>query len=529
MKKDPRLSLKLSINDSIWSTFYLVIILLLATACQADILNPPRLATETAIQTAEPTATAEPLFLPAPTATTNPQSEVEPLLPTGLNESLTVWINETSPEHEQALKSMMEEFEQANQVTVELVLVAPSLLPKLMETAVLSDTLPDIVLHPATYSVGWAEREILDVEKTNAIIDQIGRDTFNSAALELATFEGETTGIPSDGYQQILLYRADWLEELGQPPPDNYDDMLNAAESIFNPETVVSGFVIPTESNLETTHKAFEHIAIANGCELIDDSGEVLILDPLCQEAIDFYFTIVNRFSPIGVQTDTSTRNAYLSGQTGMIIYTPSILPMLAGLVENNSPDCLECLSDPDYLAQNSGIITRLKGRNPLAPSANFGEVTYLGITRVAPMETTAAFAEYWFNQGYPTWLEVDSERKVPMRWGTTAEPRIFIDNWGKTPLNNSSLSLEDIFGEGLVDELSTDIVNSGRWGFSQGQGALITKLYEELTLSVTLQEMLSGYFGSTQTLYEIYQKTIELIPNYAIRFELQPTPGPEE
>lgn len=412
---------------------------------------------------------------------------------------------------------MTADFSQTYQIDVELVLVSPPLLPKLMETAVLSDAfdLPDIVLHPVEYTMGWAERGILDTAVTHEIIDEIGRDTFNPAALDLVTKDGVTAAIPSDGYPQIVIYRADWAQELGLAAPDNYEAMLTMAQTISSTVDLISGFVIPTESNLVTTHQTFEQIAIANGCQLIDEKGEVLILEPACQEALDFYYTIVHNYSPIGVQTDTSARNAYLSGRTGLIMSSPAILPRLAGLDAAAPPTCPECTT-PDFLAQSSGILTQITGSGALAEPANFSEITYLGIVNGADRETAVTFARYWFNEAYANWLAIEPERKVPLRWGTADQPRQFIDAWGSQPLTADGPSLRDLYGDGVVNQLRDSVLPAGRWGLPQGQGELVTALYENLTLSVTLQEMLSGYFDTTQTLREAYAKIIDFIPNYA-------------
>jgi multiple sugar transport system substrate-binding protein len=512
--------------------YWLLVAGWLLAACQPAILNPPRLATATAQAQATATATADPVLLAAPTTTAVASSEAQVTPAPDPNATITVWINETSMEHEQALQAMMAEFTQERHIDVELMLVSPLLLPKLMQTAVLSDTLPDIVLHPIEYTVGWAERGILDVAAADRIIDQLGRDTFDPAALALVSVNGLTAALPSDGYQQLLIYRADWFAEQGLPPPDTYAAMMAAAETLFNRENLISGLVIPTESNLTTTHQAFEHIATANGCQLIDDNGEVLILEPACQAALDFYFTIVNRYSPIGVQTDTSARNAYLAGRTSMIMASPDMLLKLAGLDDSALPSCAECISESgaptDYLAQNSGIITHLTGGGPQATAANFGEISYLGITTVADQEAAAAFADYWFNDGYMAWLDVETERKVPLRWGVSEQPRRFIDSWGMLPLREGGPALADVYDAALVDQLRNGIADSNRWGFRQGQGALIATLYEQLTLSIVLQEMLSGYFNTNQTLFETYRRVIDLIPNYPYEIEIEPTATPE-
>lgn len=494
-----------------------LLFLFVAAGCQS-LTNPPRLATATAQALLPPTATPEPLILAAP-AGEGPLAGAESV-PTlsGPNPSLTVWVNETSPAHEAMLNQMTADFSQTYQIDVELVLVSPALLPKLMETAVLSDVfdLPDIVLHPVEYTMGWAERGVLDTAVTNEIIDEIGRDTFNPEALDLVKQNGLAAAIPSDGYSQLVIYRTDWAQELGLAPPDTYEAMLTMADTISSTVDLISGFVIPTESNLATTHQAFEQIAIANGCQLIDEKGEVLILELACQEALDFYFDIVHNYSPIGVQTDTSARNAYLAGRTGLIMSSPAVLPRLAGLDTTAPPSCQECANAVDFLAQNSGVLTQITGSGALAQPSNLSELTYLGIVNGADRDTAVAFARYWFNEAYPNWLAVESERKVPLRWGTSDQPRQFIDAWGSQPFVADGPSLRDLYGDSVVNQLRDSVLPTDRWGLPQGQGELVTALYEDLTLSITLQEMLSGYFDTTQTLREAYAKIIDFIPNYA-------------
>ncbi|MDX1415035.1 MAG: extracellular solute-binding protein [Candidatus Promineifilaceae bacterium] len=479
-------------------------------ACQPQVFAPPRLATATSLAESSPDTPKEPLILPAPTPTAS--STRRDAIETNSTEPINIWINETSQEHQELLTAMMNEFTQQSGIDVALQLVSPRLLPDLMQTAVLSNTLPDIVLHPIEFTVTWSEEGILDPELASSLIDEIGFDSFDQSALDLASVNGHTAAIPSDGFQQILLYRKDWFDQQGLETPDNYADMITNAEAIFDPENIVSGFVIPTESNLITTHRAFEHLAIANGCQLIDNRGEVRLLDENCQEAIDFYYAIVNQFSPTGVQTDTSARNAFLEGRTGMIMSSPAILN---DLVEATPLD------------QNTGIVTSITGSDPNAEAANFGNLTYLGITTAANPETASAFAKYWFGEGYGQWLAVESERKVPMYLGTRDQPNRYFDEWGELPFI-ADKSIADIYGEDTVNLLKSSVADTNRWGFDHGQGAVTGKLYESLTISIVLQEMLSGYFDSQQTILEATNRVVELIPNYQFEIVLTPTPAPD-
>ena len=491
--------------------FYAVASLaLLISACQPDSFTTPRQAAATALAAAEKTPTAEPIILSVPT-TTAVSANITATRQPSINKNITIWVNETSAAHAEVMQTMSTAFNEQSGINVTVRMVSPRLLPELVNTAVLSGTLPDIVLHPLEYSVGWAGKGILNPAAATEAIQEIGESSFDQNALDLVRINNQIAAIPSDGAHQLWLYRSDWYNEQNLSPPNSLDAMLTATDKLFDSETLITGLVVPTESNLVTTHQVFEHFAIANGCQLIDETGEIKLLQPECQAALDFYFTIINRYSPSGVQTDTSATNAFLEGRTSMIMSSPSILPRLAA---------------QEGLVENTGIVTELMGSN--GSPQTFGNLTYLGITTVADNEAAVAFAKYWFEEGYAAWLAVESERKVPMRLGTAENPRQFIDVWGTTAVTSNGRSLQDIFGEATVAQLREGIANTNRWGFQQRQGQLVTQLFEELTFPIVLQEMLSGYFTSEQTLFETYNRIIETIPNYAFPV-VQPVEDSEE
>jgi multiple sugar transport system substrate-binding protein len=200
-----------------------------------------------------------------------------------------------------------------------------------------------------------------------------------------------------------------------------------------------------------------------------------------------------------------------------MIITSPSILPDLAGLDPSALPACPECdetIDGINYLARNSGIMSEVEG--PGGAPVAFGNLRALGITTTADREAAQTFVDFWFDEGYERWLMVDSERKVPMRLGTADDPAAFIDAWGTTSLGGSALSLTDIYGDQVVARLRDGIASGPRWGIREGYGELMTSLYDDFIISIVLQEMLSGYFGTETTLREAYRRTVELIPNYA-------------
>jgi multiple sugar transport system substrate-binding protein len=443
-------------------------------------------------------------------------------------EVVTVWINESPDTHGDRLITMVDDFVDQTGIDVELVLIAPDLLPELVQTAVVSSTLPDIIVHPFEYSAGWSADGILDETAATEALERLGRETFDANALNLLYQDdsGSVPAIPSDGWQRLILYRSDWFSDAELEPPGTYEAILSAAETFYQPDSVISGIVVPTDSDLISTQQAFELIATANGCELIDEKGEITILHPACLEALEFYRSLINQFSPIGVQTDISTLNAYLAGRTSIIFVSPSALPIIAGLDDEFRPGCPSCIA-PGYLAENTGILTILTGSGEFATPANFGSLTSIGITTEADRSVADTFVDYWFNEGYPAWIALAPERRVPMRLGTTDSPSSFIDAWIDLPLEGSSSTLADIFGEESAEQLSLGITSSSRWGFLEKQGATITKLHQQMVLPPLLQEMLSGYFTSSQTIIEIYLAIIDLIPYYAFPVDIAATPEP--
>ena len=500
---------------------------MLVSACQPEILNPPRLATKTAVVEEPLFPTSTPVLSVAPTPTGGSNlSALDAGRPGNILEgdSLRLWVDETSNAHNEILKLITDEYSDESGVSVELVLVAPRLMPALVQQAVISDTLPDIILHSLAFTPGWAEQGIINPDLATDAINTLGEETFSEGALDAVRFDTDLlASIPSDGWRQLIIYRTDWFDNLNLNPPVDYDSLASAAASIDDPDSSVSGIVVPTDSSLASTQQVFEHMAIANGCRLIDNDGRITLLHPACLEALEFYRQIVNSYSPVGFQTDVSALNAYLSGRTGIIISSPSALPYLAGVIENEVPSCPACV-EPGYLATNSGFVTNLSGSEENGLPTAFSELRVMSITSVAREDLAVPFVEYWFNEGYSNWLSVNPERKVPLRKGTIDQPTKFSDSWRTFPIIEGSPTLEEVFGVSLSSLLIDTASSVDRWGFAEGEGNVMTYLYKDLLISPLLQEMLSGYFTSSETIIEMYRVIIDALPEYNYPIEIMPT-----
>ncbi len=483
-------------------------------ACQADDLErwiePPRLATQTA--QAEASA-APPLMLPAPTPTPGglPLSVTQSAGP-GVNAQVTIWIDETSPRHVAAMQQLGADFTAQSGIQVETVFVETARLPELVQTAALSATLPDLILHPMEYTLYWTQQGVLDPQAATTALERLGRETFAPAALTPVTLsDGQTAALPSHGWAQLLLYRQDWFDQAGLPAPTTFEHMLTAAATFYNLEQVITGFVVSTDANVRDTQRIFEQFALANSCQLIDAEGVVQFQHPACLQTLDFYYRIVNQYSPPGYQTEISALKAYLAGRTAIIMAKPTALSALVGLDPDFPPRCPEC-ADPTYLARHTGFLTQVTGAITYGVPAHFSELNYLGITTVADPAPTQAFVDYWFNAGYPAWLGIQPEMSLPLRLGSPTDPLAFETLWRALPLAGSDQTLTAYYGVGLVDQLLASVRRPGRWAFPQGQGALMGAVYSENVLSPILQKMLSGYISTSEAIFETYDGVSRLL-----------------
>jgi hypothetical protein len=79
------------------------------------------------------------------------------------------------------------------------------------------------------------------------------------------------------------------------------------------------------------------------------------------------------------------------------------------------------------------------------------------------------------------------------------------------------------------VQQIVEGVRGVDRWAFAVGQGGLMTAVYDDLVLSIVLQEMLSGYFTSSYAIIEAHDRVIALIPGYSFtpEIDLTTTPAP--
>jgi multiple sugar transport system substrate-binding protein len=405
---------------------------------------------------------------------------------------LVVWTLENLPDRVAAQEEIAAAFTESSGIEVELVAIDEDQFNQLLTSSAAAGELPDVVGALSLSGVqALATNELVDTDAVAGVVEELGADTFSEQSLEL-TRDGDTQlAVPSDGWAQLLVYRKDLFDAAGLAAPETYDDILAAAEALDSPE--VAGFTGATVPNDAFTQQTFEHLALGNGCQLVDDGGDVTLDSDECVAAFEFYDQLITNYSASGAQDVDTTRAAYFAGQAAMVVWSSFILDEMAGLRADALPTCPECSADPAYLAKNSGVVTAIAGPDGDA-GAQFGEVVSWAITAEAQSDAATRFVTYMMDDGYEQWIGFSPEGKVPTRQGTADEPTRFIDAWATLPAGvDTKAPLADFYPEDVLEALRTSPDTISPWGIGQGQGALVGASLGELPVPQAIAAMTSG------------------------------------
>jgi multiple sugar transport system substrate-binding protein len=410
----------------------------------------------------------------------------------GGDAGITFWLQEDLPDRVAATQEIVDAFTEETGIEVEVVSVAEDQFAQLITSSAAAGDLPDVIGGISLPQVRTlSANEFVDTDAVAATIDALDPSTFSENALAL-TSDGDTSlAIPSESWTQMLFYRTDLFEAAGLDAPDSYESILEAAKTLDSPE--VAGFVGATAPGDAFTEQTFEQIALGNGCELVNEDGDVELDSDACVGAFEFYGELTGGYSVPGAQDVDTTRATYFAGDAAMFIWSSFVLDELAGLREDAKPSCPECLADPAFLAANTGVVTSIAGPDADG-AAQFGEITSWTITEGANADASQSFVEYMMSDGYEPWIAIAPEGKVPVRAGTPEEPTRFSDLWATLPAGvDTKAPLSDFYAPEVLEAVAAGPQDLARWGITQGQGSLLGALQGELPVATAVSDVAQG------------------------------------
>jgi multiple sugar transport system substrate-binding protein len=426
--------------------------------------------------------------------------------------SITVWTMESLPDRFAAQQQMAADFTEATGVEVELVGIEEAQAPQLIQSNALSGDLPDVMASfPLALVHQMGGLDMVDTETTQAVIETLGEDTFDPAALELTSDGENQLSVPSDGWSQILVYRTDLFDEAGLEPPTTYEALETAAKTLTTGDQF--GITIATDASDVFTQQSFEALALGNGCQLVE-GDEITIDSPACQETFRLYQALGSEYSPSGTQSVDSTRASYFAGQSAMVMWSTYILDELAGLRDDALPTCEECADDDAWLAENSGVVTTITG--PDGESAgSYGEIASFVAINGDNAAGAQAFIEYMMSDAYVDWLAMAPEGKTPMRTGDGENATAFSDAWGDLEAGvDRRAPLGEFYDEEVMGVLTSVGQTIDRWALKEGQGELLGSFTAELPLATAVADMTGGGLSPEEAAGQVAEAAQQMLPD---------------
>ena len=405
--------------------------------------------------------------------------------------ALRVWTQENQPDRVRATEANVAEFARATGLRVELTAIGDDELTDRVADAAKSGRLPDVMQLPMASAHSYARDGTLNRDAAQDVVDKLGEETFSARALSLLTSDGTVTAVPSDGWGQMLIYRRDMFAEAGLRAPRTLEDVRRAARRLHDDRRGVAGVALATAPS-HFTAESFEHIALAAGCQLLGDGGDVTLVSPECEYAFELYLDLARNYAVRGTQDVESTRDAYFAGRAAMIFWSPFLLDALAGLRDDAVPSCSQCLRDSAYLARNSGLVGPLAG--PTREAAQYGTVSTWGITAGGDLEGAQRFVAYMMSDGYLRWLALSPQGKYPIRFGDRAEPDRYVNGWaGLQSGVERKAPLRRFYSESSIESIGAGARNFQRWGFEQGGAVLLGAIEDSEPIAEALAAGITG------------------------------------
>jgi multiple sugar transport system substrate-binding protein len=413
--------------------------------------------------------------------------------------SVTVWIGENQPDRVQATRANAADFTRRTGIEVDLVVLGDDELPSRTAKAVKARTLPDVMQVGMADAHAFVKRGVLDADLAQQTVEELGEDTFSARALSLLTTDGRVAAVPSDGWGQLLIYRRDLFDRAGLAAPQSLAEIRRAARKLNR--RGLAGITLGTAPD-GFTAETFEHVALAAGCQLVDDAGNVALTSPPCLDAFARYVELARDLSPGGTQDVDTTRDTYFSGRAAMIMWSPFLLDAMAGLRDDAKPNCPECKADPAYLARNSGLVGPLLG--PGGAPVQFGNIATWGITRGADAGTAKRFVRYMMSDGYLRWLALSPQGKYPVRSGDAGDPQRFEREWAALESGvDRHAQLSQFYSEASIASLGDGVRNFRRWAFEDGEAALLGALSGPQPITKALAAAIQGDITPAQAARE--------------------------
>jgi len=373
-------------------------------------------------------------------------------------------------------------------ITIKVIPVQESELPKKMVAAKVSNTLPDVLRIGMEYVHGYASQGIINKSAATQVIQEIGQDNFYRATLDpLRTSNGDYIAVPVDAWVQGIYYRKDWFNKHNLPPPNTWQRILDAAEKFHNPSKGVYGIIAATDPDQIYTQQVFENIALSAGARLFDRYGTIAFIDnpenrKKMSLALEYYHHLI-ALSPPGNNYWRQARQYYLTGRAAMIFYSNYIVDDIAGFDLKGS-------EIEEGLAAKTGFVPIIHHQAG-DRGASYGQIVTLAVSKTADLDASKKWIMYLMGDEYMTLLNTTPGGKIPVL-------KSAVSQWGQHEIFQP---YEEGFAETLVESLN----EIQRWGFAEGNYFnTISDISGRKSFPKTISKMAQGDLTPAEALIDL-------------------------
>ncbi|MDB4095526.1 extracellular solute-binding protein [Amylibacter sp.] len=405
-------------------------------------------------------------------------------------DEITMWTMEEQPDRMAAQERIAAAFKAESGHDVKIVPVSEKDISTRATAAFGAGDLPDILNHTVQHLLPFASAGLLDTGAATDVVNELGMATFASGPLNMAKANGEVVSVPTDGWTQLVVYRADLFKGMGLNPPKTFADIEAAISKLHNPPNMY-GFVAPTKIDETYMMQVIEHISLAAGYSPVSADGGVNEDTSKLKTVLEFYKKIADA-SPDGDLFWKQSRELYLAGKAAMIIWSPSLLDELGGL-RDSAPVTINDDPTSKDLAKDTGFVTVFAGGDNAAGAA-YADVRYLGITNDANTEVASDFVKFVVSSGYGDWLGMAPEGKFPVRNGANAGSNEYQELWAGLDVGvDRKEPLANIYPKSVIDDIVAGLSVGDRWGVADGQLETASKMVNARVMSKVVRKFIDG------------------------------------
>jgi multiple sugar transport system substrate-binding protein len=276
----------------------------------------------------------------------NNESENESADNSSNSDTTTVSLAFWNQNQEPVLREVLDDFEEQNpDIEVELELTPNPQYWTRLEAAVSGNVMADIVWMNGPNFIQYASNDIIEPIEPYLEDSEINLEDYPESLRNLYTYEDELYGLPKDWDTTALWYNEEIFDNAGVEYPQDdwtWDDMRTAAEQITDPENNIYG----VSANIQTQEGIYNQIFQNNGFVINENATQSGYDDPNTIEAFELHVDLIeDGLSPdLGLQSETSARDLFASGNLGMAYLASWNIPVL---VESDISDHINLVEMP--------------------------------------------------------------------------------------------------------------------------------------------------------------------------------------